>query len=124
MKTRTFLTCLTVAAGILAATTYQAAAQGGGGGGFGGGGGRGGVLTPEQRQQINTALQGNEDMTALNTKLAAAQKDALAAVMAKDATDDSVKAKLKAVSDIQADIAFLRYTKGVKAVVPTLTDDQ
>ena len=49
---------------MLCAATLQVAAQpgggGGGGGGFGGGGfgGRGfGILTPEQRQTMNDALQ-------------------------------------------------------------------
>jgi Spy/CpxP family protein refolding chaperone len=120
MKTRTFITYLAVAAGLLSATAFQAVAQPMGGMG----GGRGGVLTQEQRTQINDAMQGSTEMTALNTKLAAAQKEALDAAMAKEAKDETVKAKLKAVSDIQAEIAFLRYSKGVKAVLPTLTEEQ
>ena len=137
MKTRTFLTCLTVAAAMLGATAYDASAQpggggggggfggGGGGGGFGGGGGgRGGVITQEQRTQMTDALQGNAEITALNTKLAAAQKEALDAALAKDAKDETVKSKLKAVSDIQAEIAFIRYTKGVKPMASTITADQ
>jgi Spy/CpxP family protein refolding chaperone len=133
-----WLVLTSIATLCLGGSDLMAQPGGGGGGGFGGGGmggggmggmggmggARGGVLTQEQRQQIATALQDNAEMTALNTKLEAAQKAAIEAVMAKDASDATVKAKIKAVTDIQADIAYLRYTKGVKAVVPTLTDEQ
>jgi len=127
MKMGTILKCLTVAAGLLCATTFQAAAQpAGGGGGGGGGGGRGfrGVLTQDQMQQIRDAVQGSEDMTALTTKLAAAQKDALDTALSKDATDDAVRAKVEVVSKIQTDIAMLRYSKAVKTVAASVTDDQ
>src|SRR5476649_1155952 len=105
MKTRTYL-ILTVAAGLLCATTYQAAAQaggggggfggGGGGGGFGGGGGgrggRGGVLTMEQNTQIRDAMTAADaDMQPLTNKLAAAQKAAIDAALASDATEASVR---------------------------------
>jgi Spy/CpxP family protein refolding chaperone len=131
MKTRTFLKCLTVAAGMLCATTFQVAAQPGGGGGFGGGGGgggfggRGGVLTPEQSQQMRDALPADSaEMTALTTKLAAAQKEAVDAALAKDAKEDNVKAKVEAVGKIQTEIAMLRYNKAVKPVVASITDEQ
>jgi eukaryotic translation initiation factor 2C len=131
MKTGTILKCLTVAAGLLCATTLQVAAQpggGGGGGGFGGGGfggGRGGVLTPEQSQQMRDALPADSaDMTALTTKLTAAQKDALTAALAKDATEAGVRAKVEAVAKIQTDIAMLRYTKAVKPIVASVTAEQ
>ena len=134
MKTGTILKCLTVAAGLLCATTLQVAAQpggGGGGGGFGGGGGgfggggRGGVLTPEQSQQMRDALPADSaDMTALTTKLTAAQKDAVDAALAKDATEAGVRAKVEAVAKIQTDIAMLRYTKAVKPIAASVTDDQ
>ena len=135
MKTRTFLTCLTLAVG-LATTAYQASAQGGGGGGFGGGGGgggfggggfgggRGGLLTPEQMTTLNDAVTADTALTDLNTKLAAAQKDAVNAALDTKATADSVKAKLQAVADIQTQIAMERYTKGVKPVVASITADQ
>ena len=128
MKTRTFLKCVTVAAAMLCAATFQAVAQpgGGGGGGFGGGGfgGRGGVLTQEQMQTMNEALQNDSTLTDLQTKLAAAHKDAVNAALAKDATADSVKAKLQAVADIETQIAMERYNKGVKPIVSSITDDQ
>ena len=118
------LKCLTVAAGLLCATAFQAVAQPGGGGG-GGFGGRGGVLTPEQNQQMRDALpQDSADLTALTAKLTAAQKDAIDAALAKDATDANVKAKLEAVAKIQTDIAMLRYSKAVKPIAASVTDDQ
>jgi Spy/CpxP family protein refolding chaperone len=131
MKTGTFLKCLTVAAGLLCAATFQSSAQpaggGGGGGAGGGGGGRGGfrpVLTQEQSQQMRDAMQGSDEMTALTTKLAAAQKAAIDAALAKDATDANVRAKLDAVAKIQTDIAMLRYSKAVKPIAASVTDDQ
>jgi Spy/CpxP family protein refolding chaperone len=127
MKTVTFLKCLTVAAAMLCAATFQVAAQpGGGGGGFGGGGFRGmrGALNQDQMQQINDAMQGATELADLNTKLAAAQKDAVNAALAKDAKDEDVRAKLEAVAKIQTDIAMLRYTKAVKPIVSSITDDQ
>jgi Spy/CpxP family protein refolding chaperone len=126
MKTRTFLKCLTVAAAMLCAATIQVVAQPGGGGGFGGGGGRGrGALTPEQMQQMRDALPADSaEMTALNTKLTAAQKEAVNAALAKDATEASVKAKIEAVAKIQTDIAMLRYAKAVKPIVASVTDEQ
>jgi Spy/CpxP family protein refolding chaperone len=125
MKTRTFIKCLTVAAAMLCGATLQVVAQPGGGGGGGGFGGRGGVLTPEQNQQMRDALpQDSADLAALTTKLTAAQKEAIDAALAKDAKDSDVRAKLEAVAKIQTDIAMLRYTKAVKPIVASVTDDQ
>ena len=131
MKTGTFLKCLTVAAGLLCAATFQSAAQPGGSGGGpgpgGGGGGRGGfrpVLTQEQSQQMRDATQNLPEMTALTNKLAAAQKDAVDAALAKDATDATVRAKVEAVAKVQTDIAMLRYSKAVKPIAASVTDDQ
>ena len=121
MKTGTFLTML-AAVGLLCSTSITASAQGGGGGGFGGG--RRGGLTQEQNQQIRDALQDSSEMTALTEKLNTAQQEAIDAALAKDATEASVRAKVEAVAKIQTDIAMLRYTKAVKAVVPSITDEQ
>ena len=129
MKTSTLLTCLALAVGL---TAVEAQPGGGGGGGFGGGGGgggfggggRGGLLTPEQTTTMNDALTADTALTDLNTKLAAAQKDAVTAALAAGATEASVKAKIQAVSDIQTQIAMERYTKGVKPVVASITADQ
>ena len=129
MKTGTFLKCLTVAAGLLCATTLQVAAQpaggGGGGGGGGGRGGRGGVFTPEQNTQMRDALpMDSAELTALTAKLTAAQKEAVDAALAKDATEATVRAKVEAVAKIQTDIAMLHYTKAVKPMAASVTDDQ
>ena len=114
---------------MLSAATLQVVAQpgGGGGGGFGGGfgGGRGMVLNQDQMTQIRDAMTASaDDMTALTTKLTAAQKDAIDAALKKDATESDVKAKLEAVAKIQTDIAMLRYTKAVKPMAASVTDDQ
>ena len=125
MKTGTFLKCLTVAAGLLCATTLQVAAQPAGGGGGGGRGGRGGVLTPEQNTQMRDALpMDSAELTALTAKLTAAQKEAVDAALAKDATEATVRAKVEAVSKIQVDIAMLRYSKAVKPIAASVTDEQ
>jgi Spy/CpxP family protein refolding chaperone len=129
MKTRAFLTYLTVAAGLLCTTTFQADAQGfgGGGGGGGGRGGFGGVLTQEQNQQMRTAmqsLQGSDAMSALTNKLAIAQKAALDAALASGATEATVRPKVEAVAAIETDIAMLRYNKAVLPIVPSITADQ
>jgi len=123
MKTM-LVAALVVGSLLVCDTAVFAQAGGGGGGGGGRGGGRGGVLTPEQTQQINDAVTASTDLTALTTKLAAAQKDAVDAALAPNATDASVRAKVEAVAKIQTDIAVMRYTTAVKKVVPSITADQ
>lgn len=118
MKTRTFLTNLTVVIGLLFGLAISASAQ------RAGGGGAGGILTPEQRTKIREAMQGSQsDLTALTEKLNAAQKEAINAALAKDASEKSVRPKIEAVAKIQTDIALLRL-KAVKEVASTLTDEQ
>jgi S-formylglutathione hydrolase FrmB len=94
-----------------------------GGRGFGGFGGFG-LLTQEQQQTLNEALQNDTVLTDLGPNLTAAQKDTVNAVLDKNATGDSVKAKLQAMADIEAQIAMERYNKGVKSVASSVTDDQ
>jgi S-formylglutathione hydrolase FrmB len=94
-----------------------------GGRGFGGFGGFG-LLTQEQQQTLNEALQNDTQLTDLGPNLTAAQKDTVNAVLDKNATGDSVKAKLQAMADIEAQIAMERYNKGVKSVASSVTDDQ
>jgi hypothetical protein len=117
--TKTVLVGALVAGSLLACNTAVFAQAGGGRGG-----GRGGVLTQEQNQQIMTAVQGSADLTALTTKLAAAQKDAVNAALAPDATEASVRAKVAAVTAIETDIAVMRYTVAVKPIVASITADQ
>lgn len=116
MKTRTFLTHLVVAAGLLAPAAYQARAQAPGGGG--------GVLTQEQRTQLRESMQSSQDALApLNEKLAAAQKEVLKAALAKTPDEKVIREKVEAVGKIQTEIAMLRF-KSVKGVVSTITDEQ
>jgi len=106
-------------------TTYGLTNEGPGPGGrgFGGFGGFG-LLTQEQQQTLNEALQNDTVLTDLGPNLTAAQKDTVNAVLDKNATGDSVKAKLQAMADIEAQIAMERYNKGVKSVASSVTDDQ
>jgi Spy/CpxP family protein refolding chaperone len=117
MKTKTFLTPL-LAAGLLLGAASQTMAQ------APGGGGPGGMLTQEQRTKLREAMQASQaDLTPLTEKLAAAQKEAIKALLAKDADEKSVRPKVEAVHKIQTEIAMLRL-KAVKEVVSTLTDEQ
>jgi len=121
---KTMLVAALVAGSLFASSNVSFAQPAGGGGGGGGRGGRGGVLTQEQNQQMRDAMQDNAEMTALNTKLAAAQKEAINAALAKDASEATVREKVKAVAAIQTDIAVLRYTKAVKPVAASITAEQ
>lgn len=122
MKTRTFLKCSLVAAGLLLAAAFPntAQAQGGGGGGGGRGGGMMGVLTQEQRTKMREAIQG--ELQPLMEKLVAAEKEVVKAALA-DASEASVKPKIEAVQKIQGEMALLRL-KGVKAIASSLTSEQ
>ena len=121
MKTRTFLTHIVVVASLLCPVAFQAFAQAPGGGG---GGGMGGVLTQEQRTKLREGMQAAQaDLAPLNEKLAAAQKEALKAALAKNSDEKVVRAKIEAVAKIQTDIAMLRL-KTVKEVASTITDEQ
>jgi enterochelin esterase-like enzyme/Spy/CpxP family protein refolding chaperone len=82
----------------------------------------GGGLTQAQTQKITDAVQ--SDIAELNKQLADAQKEAIKAALAKDATEESVKAKVDAVVAIQVKIAMLRYTKGIKPIAKDITDEQ
>jgi Spy/CpxP family protein refolding chaperone len=97
------------------------------GGGMMGGGMMGGApggtgLSQEQTQKINEAVQA--DMSSLTTKLEDAQKAAIKAGLAKDATAASIKSKIDAVIKLQTEIAILRFNKGIKTIANEITDDQ
>jgi Spy/CpxP family protein refolding chaperone len=125
MKSSMFLTSLLVASGLLYASSSQVSAQPGGGGGGGGGrGGRGGALTQEQRTQMTDAVNAAPELADLNTKLTAAQKEAVDAALNSKSTDAAVRAKLEAVAKIQTEIGMLHYTKGVKAIAASVTAEQ
>ena len=93
--------------------------------GGGGGAGRGGsALTADQTTQLNTAIAADQaELTSLQDKLTAAQKDAVTAVLAMS-DDATIRSKLEAVANIQTEIAMLRYAKGVTKVASTVTADQ
>ena len=104
---------------LIALASFQAVAQPGPGGG-----GRGGILTQEQRSKLREAMQSSQaELTQLNEKLVAAQKEAIKAALADKPDEASVRAKVEAVAKIQTDIAMLRF-KGLKDIKSTLTDDQ
>jgi enterochelin esterase-like enzyme len=84
--------------------------------------GMGGGLTQIQNQKITDAVQ--SDIAELNKQLADAQRKAVNAALARDATEASVKAKIDAVAEIQVKIAMLRYAKGIKPIVQDMTDAQ
>lgn len=112
------LTHLFLAAGLLCPAAFQAAAQ------APGGPGGPGVLTQDQRTKLRESMQASEaDLTALNQKLAAAQKAAVNAALTKDADEAGVRAKIEAVAKIQTDIAMLRF-KAVKQIASTVTAEQ
>ena len=116
MKSRTFLTDIIFTAALLSVLAIPAFGQGRAG--------AGGLLTPEQRTKIRESLQSSQtEVTELTTKLAAAQKEAVKAALAKDADEKSVRPKIEAVTKIQTEIALLRL-KAVKDVASTLTDEQ
>ena len=97
---------------------------GGGFGGFGGFGGGGGALTADQTAQLNSALSNAQpELTPLQDKLTAAEKDVVTAALA-TSDDATVRFKLESLANIQTDIAMLRYTKGVTKVAATITEDQ
>jgi Spy/CpxP family protein refolding chaperone len=119
MKTRTFLSHLLVASGLLCAAAFQAVAQP-----AAGGGGPAGMLTQEQRTKMRETMQASQsELTPLNEKLAAAQKEAVKAALASNPDEKGLREKINAVAKIQADIAMLRF-KGVKEIASTLTAEQ
>lgn len=120
MKTNVFLKCSLLAAGLLCASLLPALAQAPGGGAGGGRGGMG-VLTQEQRTKMRETVQA--DLAPLMEKLAAAQKEAAKAALAENASEQTVKAKIEAVTKIQAEMALIRF-KGIKAIAGGLTSEQ
>lgn len=117
MKTNVFLKCSLLAAGLLCASLLPALAQAPGGAGRGGTA----VLTQEQRTKMRETVQA--DFAPLTEKLVAAQKEAVKAALAENASEQTVKAKIEAVTKIQAEISLLRF-KGVKAIAASLTAEQ
>ena len=82
------------------------------------------TLTDDQRTKMQESRQASQaELAPLNEKLAAAQKEALKAALAKNADEKAVRAKIEAVTKIQVEIAMLRF-KALKEIAPTITDEQ
>ena len=81
-------------------------------------------LTPEQATRIREETKDLPEMSDLQAKLVAAQKDAIAYAIEGSPTDEKLKGKLNAVAQIQSQIALLRFKHGIKAVLPTVSDAQ
>ncbi len=151
MKTRIFgtpglLTLVTIGALVVSIANAQDPAAGGGGrrgggnnqpggpgapgggnvggrGNFGGGGG-GITLDDKQRELIREARTKNTtELTALDEKLRAAQREFVKASIAEKYDEKVVREKADAVAKIQADIAMLN-AKAFSSVAPTLKPEQ
>jgi hypothetical protein len=83
-----------------------------------------GLLMPEQLRTLNQALQSDTQLTGLEPNLIAAQKAAVKTVLDKNATEDSVKAKIQAVADLETQILMERYNQGIKTAATALTEAQ
>ncbi len=75
-------------------------------------GGPGGVarfeLTAEQQAKVREARQASEDERAqLNQKLAAAQKEAIAAALAESPDEKTIRSKLETITKIQVELGLL-----------------
>jgi hypothetical protein len=81
-------------------------------------------LNAEQKAKLQNALKDSSELRALADKLVAAHHEALKVALDKDATDAAVREKIEAVSKIQTEITMTRYRIGVKAVLPSLSDEQ
>jgi len=118
MKTSIFIKRMALITCLFVAAAFPAGAQ------PGPGGGRGGRLTDEQRTKLREAMQSSQsEITQLNDKLAAAQKEAIKAALADKPDENTVRSKIEAVAKIQTDLAMLRF-KGLKEIKSTFTDEQ
>jgi Spy/CpxP family protein refolding chaperone len=102
--------------------------RGGGRGGAGGGGGARGamnrVLDDQQFQLFSEALQKTrDDMSKLDEKLRAAEKELVQAVIAENYDEKVIRQKAEAVTKLQADMIVLR-SQALAVVAPTLKPEQ
>ena len=97
----------------------------GGAGGFTGGFTGGGLsLDEKQRELYREASEKNRDeLTKLDEKLRAAQKELLQAAIAEKYDDKTVQAKAEVVAKIQTEMTILR-AKALSTVAPTLKPEQ
>lgn len=81
-------------------------------------------LTHQQLAQIREVAENSEDIQKLTSQLATAQRDAVEAALSTNASEATIRLLVEAVAKIQTEIALQRYTRGVKPVLATVTDQQ
>jgi Spy/CpxP family protein refolding chaperone len=122
MKTQTFVTHMAVISSLLIGAALHAVAQPGPGGPAGPGPLTRFELTRDQQTKVREARQASEnERTQLTQKLAAAQKEAVAAALTENPDEKTVRAKLEAVTKLQTDIGMLNF-KNYREV--KFTDEQ
>ena len=110
MKTRTFVKQIAVLSSILVGTALQTIAQQGPGGPMGSSGRARFELVGEQETKVKEARQASENERAqLTQKVAAAEKEAVAAALAEKPDEKVVAAKLEAVMKLQAELGMLNF---------------
>jgi hypothetical protein len=110
MNTRTFVKHLAVLSGFLVGTALQTLAQPAPGGPGGPGGRMRFELAGDQQTKVREARQASENERAqLDQKLAAAQKEALAAALAENPDEKTVRAKLEEAMKLQTDLSMLNF---------------
>ena len=115
----------TLLAGLATAVIATSASWAQAPGGQGGPGGRGGFgLDEQQRTALNEALDKNKDeITKLQEKLTAAQKELLKVVLAEKYDEKAVREKADAVAKIQTDLLMLR-SKAFATLAPSMKPEQ
>ncbi len=122
MKTQMFVKQMAVLSSVLLGAALQTAAQPGPGGPGGPGGFARLELTAEQQAKLREARQASEnERSELNQKVVAAQKEAVAAALAENPDEKTLRSKVEAVTKLQTELAMLncRSFKDVK-----FTDEQ
>ena len=122
MKPRPFVKQISVLSSILVGIALQTVAQQVPGGPGGSAGRARFELVGEQETKVKEARRASENERAeLSQKLAAAEKDAVAAALAENPDEKVVAAKLEAVMKLQAELGMLNF-KNFKDV--KFTDQQ
>lgn len=101
---------MAVLSSLLVGAASQTVAQPGPGGPGGPGERMRFELTDDQRSKVREARQASEsERMELNQKLAAAQKEAVAAALAENPDGKTIRAKLEAVTKLQTDLNMLNF---------------
>jgi len=118
MKAKLLLTPILAATGLLLAAAFPANAQP-----AGGGGGRGMSFLSEDHRAKMQEINRSPEIAQLNTKLAAAQKEAVTAAMAENPDESVIRSKIEAVHKLQTDLALAHF-KAMKEVLSSLSSDE